>query len=110
MRLRSQVGTDVAYEALRRYLRRPGASTGNLLRLAPGGSGAGERCRTPCRYSRVERTADLVEGLPCLAAPGQDRGAGTQELFEFYLLERFLYGISASRYRDRFVLSRAASC
>jgi hypothetical protein len=34
MRLRSQVGTDVAYEALRRYLRRPGASTGNLLRLA----------------------------------------------------------------------------
>lgn len=34
MRLRSQVGTDVAYEALRRYLRRPGASPGNLLRLA----------------------------------------------------------------------------
>ncbi len=34
MRLRNQVGTDVAYEALRRYLRRPGASTGNLLRLA----------------------------------------------------------------------------
>ncbi len=29
---------------------------------------------------------------------------GTQELFEFYLLERFLYGLSASRYRDRFVL------
>ncbi|MDQ3377378.1 MAG: hypothetical protein M3533_10830 [Actinomycetota bacterium] len=28
------MGTDVAYEALRRYLRRPGASTGNLLRLA----------------------------------------------------------------------------
>lgn len=34
MRLRGQVGTDIAYEALRRYLRRPGASTGNLLRLA----------------------------------------------------------------------------
>jgi len=34
MRLRNQVGTDVAYEALRRYLRRPGASPGNLLRLA----------------------------------------------------------------------------
>lgn len=34
MRLRSQVGSDVAYEALRRYLRRPGASPGNLLRLA----------------------------------------------------------------------------
>lgn len=34
MRLRSQVGTDVAYEALRRYLRQPGASSGNLLRLA----------------------------------------------------------------------------
>lgn len=34
MRLRNQVGTDVAYEALRRYLRRPGASSGNLLRLA----------------------------------------------------------------------------
>ncbi len=29
---------------------------------------------------------------------------GTQELFEFYLLERFLYRLSASRYRDRFVL------
>jgi predicted transcriptional regulator of viral defense system len=34
MRLRSQVGTGVAYEALRRYLRRPGVSSGDLLRLA----------------------------------------------------------------------------
>ena len=34
MRLRSQVGADVAYEALRRYLRRPGASSGDLLCLA----------------------------------------------------------------------------
>ena len=34
MRLRGQVGTDVAYEALRRYLRHPGASPGDLLRLA----------------------------------------------------------------------------
>lgn len=34
MRLRSQVGSDVAYEALRRYLRRHGASPGSLLRLA----------------------------------------------------------------------------
>lgn len=34
MRLRSQVGADVAYEALRRYLRRPGSSPGDLLRLA----------------------------------------------------------------------------
>ena len=32
--LRGRVGTGVAYEALRRYLRRPGASTGELLRLA----------------------------------------------------------------------------
>ena len=31
-------------------------------------------------------------------------GRGTQELFEFYLLERFLYRLSLSRYRDRFVL------
>ena len=29
---------------------------------------------------------------------------GTQELFEFYLLERFLYRLSVSQYRDRFVL------
>lgn len=34
IRLRGQVGADVAYEALRRYLRRPGASPGDLLRLA----------------------------------------------------------------------------
>lgn len=34
MHLKNQVGTDVAYEALRRYLRRPGASPGNLLRIA----------------------------------------------------------------------------
>lgn len=31
-------------------------------------------------------------------------GRGTQELFEFYLLERFLYRLSVSPYRDRFVL------
>lgn len=34
IRLRSQVGSDVAYEALRRYLKRPGVSPGNLLSLA----------------------------------------------------------------------------
>ena len=34
MRLRGQVGTDVAYEALRRCLRRPHASRSHLLRLA----------------------------------------------------------------------------
>ena len=34
VRLRGQVGADVAYEALRRYLRRPGASSSDLLRLA----------------------------------------------------------------------------
>jgi len=34
VRLRGRVGTGVAYEALRRYLRRPGAFTGELLRLA----------------------------------------------------------------------------
>ncbi|CAA9449227.1 MAG: hypothetical protein AVDCRST_MAG58-811 [uncultured Rubrobacteraceae bacterium] len=34
MRLRGRIGTDVAYEALRRYLRRPRPSAGDLLRLA----------------------------------------------------------------------------
>lgn len=34
----------------------------------------------------------------------RDEGRGTQELFEFYLLERFLYRLSVSRYRDRFLL------
>ncbi len=34
VRMRGRVGADVAYEALRRYLRRPGASPGDLLRLA----------------------------------------------------------------------------
>ncbi len=34
MRLRNRVGPDVAYEALRRYLRRPEASPAKLLRLA----------------------------------------------------------------------------
>ncbi len=34
----------------------------------------------------------------------RDEGRGTQEFFEFYLLERFLYRLSVSWYRDRFVL------
>lgn len=34
----------------------------------------------------------------------RDERRGTQELFEFYLLERFLYRLSVSQYRDRFVL------
>jgi predicted nucleotidyltransferase component of viral defense system len=34
----------------------------------------------------------------------RDERRGTQELFEFYVLERFLYRLSVSRYRDRFVL------
>ncbi len=34
VRLRSRVGNGVAYEALRRYLKRPDASPGDLLRLA----------------------------------------------------------------------------
>jgi len=34
VRMRGRAGADVAYEALRRYLRRPGSSSGELLRLA----------------------------------------------------------------------------
>ncbi len=34
----------------------------------------------------------------------REEGRGTQELFEFYLLQRFLYRLSVSQYRDRFVL------
>jgi Nucleotidyl transferase AbiEii toxin, Type IV TA system len=34
----------------------------------------------------------------------RSEGRGTHELFEIYLLERFLYRLSASPYRDRFVL------
>ena len=33
VRMRGRIGADVAYEALRRYLRRPGSSTGDLLRF-----------------------------------------------------------------------------
>ena len=34
----------------------------------------------------------------------RSEGRGVQELFEFYVLERFLYRLSVSPYRDRFVL------
>ncbi|CAN5561811.1 type IV toxin-antitoxin system AbiEi family antitoxin domain-containing protein [soil metagenome] len=34
LRMRNRIGADVAYDALRRYLRRPGASPGDLLRFA----------------------------------------------------------------------------
>lgn len=34
----------------------------------------------------------------------RDEGRGIRELFEFYLLERFLYRLSVSLYRGRFVL------
>ena len=34
IRLRNQVGADIAYKALRRYLKRPEASPSDLLRLA----------------------------------------------------------------------------
>jgi hypothetical protein len=34
----------------------------------------------------------------------REEGRGTQELFEFYLLERFLYRLSVSPHRGRFVL------
>ena len=34
----------------------------------------------------------------------RDEGRGTQGFFEFYLLERFLYRLSLSRYHERFVL------
>lgn len=39
-----------------------------------------------------------------LQRQAREERRGTQELFEFYLLERFLYRLSISRYRDRFVL------
>lgn len=34
----------------------------------------------------------------------REKARGTQELFEFYLLERFLYRLSVFRHRDRFIL------
>ena len=104
MRLRNQVGTDVAYEALRRYLRRPGASSGNLLRLARqlriGGADAG-RPGGARRLSEPQRSQEVYRALQRRA---KNERRGTQELFEFYLLERFLYRLSVSPYRDRFVL------
>ncbi len=39
-----------------------------------------------------------------LQRQAKKEGRGTQELFEFYLLERFLYRLSVSEYRERFVL------
>jgi predicted nucleotidyltransferase component of viral defense system len=44
------------------------------------------------------------EAYRALQRRARDERRGTQELFEFYLLERFLYRLSVSRYRDRFVL------
>jgi hypothetical protein len=39
-----------------------------------------------------------------LQSQARNERRGTQELFEFYLLERFLHRLSISPYRDRFVL------
>jgi hypothetical protein len=47
-------------------------------------------------------------GLARLATPGQ--GRGTQELFEFYLLERFLYRLTLSLGTVIARCSRAVSC
>ena len=44
------------------------------------------------------------EAYRALQRRARDERRGTQELFEFYLLERFLYRLSVSRYRDSFVL------
>jgi predicted nucleotidyltransferase component of viral defense system len=48
------------------------------------------------------RTSEEV--YRALQRRARNEGRGTQELFEFYLLERFLYRLSTSRYRDRFIL------
>jgi hypothetical protein len=49
------------------------------------------------------------ETYRALQRRARDERRGTQELFEFYLLERFLYRLSVSRYRDSFVL-KGGSC
>jgi predicted nucleotidyltransferase component of viral defense system len=52
----------------------------------------------------VNEPRSAQEVYRALQRRARDEGRGTQELFEFYLLERFLYRLSTSGYRDRFVL------
>lgn len=51
--------------------------------------------------SEVSKPQEIYRALQRQA---RSEGRGVQELFEFYLLERFLYRLSVSPYRDRFVL------
>ena len=54
--------------------------------------------------SEPQRGAHSREVYRALQRQAREEGRGTQELFEFYLLERFLYRLSISEYRDHFVL------
>ena len=54
--------------------------------------------------SEPRRGAHSREVYRALQRQARKEGRGTQELLEFYLLERFLYRLSISEYRDHFVL------
>ena len=54
--------------------------------------------------SEPQSGARPQEVYRALQPQARKEGRGTQELFEFYLLERFLYRLSISEYRDHFVL------
>ena len=102
VRLRGRVGTGVATrpsDAICDARR----STGELLRLA-------RRLRTGGPMADAlevltdEPSSDAAGGLPSTSAAGQERGARDPGALRVLPVERFLYRLSASPYRDRFVL------
>ena len=102
-------GVDLAVGGLRRYLRGPRAQPGRVLELAQE-----LRVRTPIRDTMrmLQESASPVRSdsttghayLDLQQISRRREGRPTQELLLTYVLERFLYRLSESAYRDRLIL------
>ena len=105
-RQRHRLGVDLAVAGLRRYLRRP-----RPTRPRPRtGSGVASSHADPrsdagaAGMSPVQRDSTAGRAYLDLQQMARRRGRPTQELLLTYVLERFLFRLSRSAYRDGLVL------
>ena len=108
MRLRRQIGENIALTVLHRYLRTRGAEPATLLRVRSSTgrlrSGAGRRRCGLREMSRPQRSTPAGRAYLGLQRLSRHTGRSMQALLPMFASERWLARLAASPHRSRFVL------
>ena len=107
VRIRHLQGSDIAWEALRRWLRQPGASPAQLIEarqaLRRRGAGNPQGTGSPA-VSAPTRASTAGRAYLDLRKLARENRRPVDELLQLYVLEAFLARLADSRFTERLVL------